>query len=277
MVYLIYEKLKGEDSLWFPYFDFIEAHPPTPSWKEETMEKLDYQEMAWILQDAKKHMGEEWESLNNLFKLYPQFFGDPCRVTYEDYLWAYSMTASRQFGYGLPCQMNAPFADCVNHMPKAETTIDVFNKSLHLDMNKVYLYRHKFTKEAKKTFTEDDIYDKKSSKLKINVSRLFKEDEQSTIPEEVKEHWKWQDDTTKEERQKGAKFSKDACFKRFKERLDYFQEQASERTYETNELFGDQLWQIGYFSSDHEEERDEAQDYEDDENIEEAKLELQIL
>ena len=39
-------------------------------------------------------------------------------------------------------------------------------------------------------------------------------------------------------------------------------------------MFGDQLWQIGYFSSDHEEERDEAQDYEDDENIEEAKLEL---
>ena len=41
--------------------------------------------------------------------------------------------------------------------------------------------------------------------------------------------------------------------------------------------FGDQLWNLGYESSDHDEDIDHGYDLDEDENIEEAKIEILIL
>ena len=49
IVFLIYEKLKGEESFWKPYFDVVDALPVTGTWKKETLDRLDFQETRWII------------------------------------------------------------------------------------------------------------------------------------------------------------------------------------------------------------------------------------
>ena len=71
IVFIIYEKLKGEESFWKPYFDVVEAQKPTSTWKTETLDRLDFQEARWLIKDQAVAMEQEWENFENLFKLYP--------------------------------------------------------------------------------------------------------------------------------------------------------------------------------------------------------------
>lgn len=84
--------------------------------------------------------------------------------------------------------MLIPFGDLMNHSPSSKFNIDMLDKSLHLKQNKIYLYQHNFNKTAKKEFTEDDIYDKKTNKLRIHCEKLFEEDLDS-VPQEIKDIW----------------------------------------------------------------------------------------
>jgi hypothetical protein len=70
-VFLIYEKLKGDESFWKPYFDVVEYQEPTCHWNKEVLDRLSSQETRWIISDQEVSMQTEWETLENLFKLYP--------------------------------------------------------------------------------------------------------------------------------------------------------------------------------------------------------------
>ena len=100
------------------------------------------------------------------------------------YLWSLQFVQSRAFGWGLPSTMLVPFGDLMNHSPDSCFNIDMLDKNLHLKQNKIYLYHHNFDKTAKKEFTEDDIYEKTTNKLRINCERLFKED-LDAVPKEI--------------------------------------------------------------------------------------------
>ena len=200
IVYLIYERLKGEESFFHPYLDMVDAETPTPYWPDEVIEKSDLQFFKWSLKEAKERLDSDWEKLNNFFSIYPDYF-DPERLNKEIYVWAYSFISSRVFGWGFPATMLVPMGDCLNHMSGSCVTPDLFEKNLHKTMNKIYMYKHKFDKsEAADDEASDGdvapdlvdgdvdkVYDKSSSKAKVICTKLFSEDELGELPAELQD------------------------------------------------------------------------------------------
>ena len=80
-------------------------------------------------------------------------------------MWALSFVQSRAFGWGLPCTMLVPLADCLNHNNDTFISPDLLEPNLHKLMSKGYLHKHNFDKVVKKHFKEDDLYDKSFSRL----------------------------------------------------------------------------------------------------------------
>jgi len=77
--------------------------------------------------------------------------------------------------------MLVPLADCLNHNNATYINPDLLEPNLHKARSKNYLYKHNFDKEVKKHYSEDDLYDKSNSRLRINCSKLFSEDEQNQV------------------------------------------------------------------------------------------------
>ena len=104
-------------------------------------------------------------------------------------MWALSFVQSRAFGWGLPCTMLVPLADCLNHNNDTYIAPDLLEPALHKSMKKGYLFKHNFDKAVKKHYKEDDLYDKTYSRLRINCSKMFSEDEISELPNEIRKSW----------------------------------------------------------------------------------------
>ena len=121
-------------------------------------------------------MDADWQLIAKLLRIYsPQYFNlDLC--TYTVYKRCSAFISTRCFGWGLPTTIVAPVADSFNHSAKSCQAVDIVNKRLHLMQNKIYAYHCNFDADTSKCSSEDEMYDKESSKLKYNVKRLFKED-----------------------------------------------------------------------------------------------------
>ena len=114
-------------------------------------------------------MDSDWDDLLKFMKVYPDIF-DPSKCTFEEYKRFSSFISTRCFGWGLPTTFLAPIADSFNHNCSENNLIDFINKRLHLTENKIYAYHHNYNKEiGEEGSTEDDIYEKSSSKYKYNV------------------------------------------------------------------------------------------------------------
>ena len=85
--------------------------------------------------------------------------------------------------------MLVPLADCLNHNNDTYISPDLFEKNLHSSMSKGYLYKHNFDKAVKKHYKEEDLYDMTHSRLRINCSKLWREDEISQLPSEIRKNW----------------------------------------------------------------------------------------
>ena len=177
MVYIMYERLKGEGSFYHPYFDMVDSPLPTCFWPEELLERSDLHEFRLCLRDAKANCEEEWLKIESFLAANPEHF-DPDKATKELYLWALGFVQSRAFGWGLPCTMLAPMADCLNHNNATYINPDLLEPNLHKAGTKSYLYKHNFDKEMKKHYSEDDLYDKSTSRLRYNCKKLFAEDDE---------------------------------------------------------------------------------------------------
>ena len=184
LVYIIYEKLKGQESFYYEYFEMIDATMHATYWPEEVIEKSDSKLFKLSMKDSKDSHEEDWEKTMNFFSIYPDFF-DPARTNKDLYLWAMSTLASRCFGWGLPTTMMVPLADCLNHVRASPMGINLVEKNLHKSMNKIYMYNHQFEEIKEQDDDVDKIYDKSQSKLSIKCTKLFTEDELSTLPEEL--------------------------------------------------------------------------------------------
>lgn len=116
IVYMIYEKLKGEESFYHPYFEVLDSVTPAPFWPAEVIEKSDVRSLKVSLSESKKVWDDEWDKLNNFFSIYPDYF-DPERMSKDLYLWALGILQTRSFGWGLPATMLIPLGDNINHNP----------------------------------------------------------------------------------------------------------------------------------------------------------------
>ena len=125
-----------------------------------------------------------------------------------------------------------------------------------------------------------------TSKLKINCSRLFKEDKD--VPQEVADGWVYKPLSPEAQ---ARLYSRELCFERYKfnrdknksldlAEMDPQQEEQMKKNYKLDdEKFGQQLWGIGYVSSEWEPEEDEAEaeQMDEEELTEECELERKIL
>ena len=71
IVFLIFERLKGDDSFWSPYIDLVDAGIPSCYWPDEVKAKNDVQELDFAWKDAVIRCDAEWDKLKSLFGLYP--------------------------------------------------------------------------------------------------------------------------------------------------------------------------------------------------------------
>ena len=94
MVYMIYERLKGEESFYHPYFEMIDAFQHSSYWPEEIIERSDVKMFKLGIKDSKEKYEQEWEKAKNFFTIYPDFF-DPERCNKDLYLWALNILCSR--------------------------------------------------------------------------------------------------------------------------------------------------------------------------------------
>ena len=77
VIYLMYEKLKGEHSFYEPYLSVVNPGVLTWQWDELELDKIDDKITRQMLKDTKEASKEEFEGIVKLVMLYPQFFSAP--------------------------------------------------------------------------------------------------------------------------------------------------------------------------------------------------------
>ena len=88
VIFLMYEKIKGKDSHWFPYIDYLDQEIPPCYWDKAIVDKSDNQHFMSQLKTGREKYDEEWEKIVNLLPVYPQFFPEVDKYTKELYMWA---------------------------------------------------------------------------------------------------------------------------------------------------------------------------------------------
>ena len=63
MVFIIYERLKGDESFYHPYFDMVDSPVPTCFWPDELIERSDLHEFKLCLKDSRINCDEEWSKM----------------------------------------------------------------------------------------------------------------------------------------------------------------------------------------------------------------------
>jgi hypothetical protein len=65
--------------------------------------------------------------------VYPQYFPDPAKFTFEVFKWALSFVNQRCFGRGLGTIALVPLADMLNNNVPEKSTFGMFQKQLHIE------------------------------------------------------------------------------------------------------------------------------------------------
>ena len=62
-IFLMYERMKGEDSFWAPFINTLDAGVPTAYWDEAILDKSDYLEFKYGLECSKTRYDDEWDKV----------------------------------------------------------------------------------------------------------------------------------------------------------------------------------------------------------------------
>ena len=116
LIFVLWEKLKGEDSFWHPYFEAVGELDDLPMhWSaSQDWEKFDDQVLRANFKESLALHQKDWESVMKIVKLYEDDYF-PVEPTFEQFKWVTNMVSSRCFGHGLPTTMITPLADMCNH------------------------------------------------------------------------------------------------------------------------------------------------------------------
>ena len=84
VVFLMYERSKGPESFWHPYFETVQLVDLPALWEDEDIEKLQDPELVENIKYFKERLGLDWESLKSIIQVYtPQYFSEEKQV-YDD-------------------------------------------------------------------------------------------------------------------------------------------------------------------------------------------------
>jgi SET domain len=114
LAFLVYEKLKGQDSKWNLFFNSLPSNPENLSdWAEQEIKELQDPELeSDSIIRSKKNL-KSYEDILNILKLYPQFF--PASLQIEDIIWCWKIIWTRSFMKSTNHSGLVPYADFINH------------------------------------------------------------------------------------------------------------------------------------------------------------------
>jgi glycosyltransferase involved in cell wall biosynthesis len=110
-VYVLYEKLKGPESFYHPYFAAIGESEMLMDWT--LSEKAELQDKFLVFESKKQEKTAlfYYESLVEVFQAFPNFF--PPDDLQREFFWSYKLVTTRSFSHGEG--MVIPLADNLNH------------------------------------------------------------------------------------------------------------------------------------------------------------------
>lgn len=128
--FIIFEMQKGEESLWFNYFEILPRLTNFWRWDSKHLKETD-DPFVLVELDRIRDFKENssWGQMKPIFGKYPEVF-KPDFVTHELFLHVETSVATRVFGYSIPCTAMIPLADMLNHAD-IDVQYEIFNKRLH--------------------------------------------------------------------------------------------------------------------------------------------------
>jgi len=113
--YMVFERLRGADSFWAPYFDVLPMPGSIADWSVDELKELQHPRLEMEARTRHPRMKLVFERVFDfLCTTYPTLFPRE-RVTFDLFRWAWGTIQARAFGRRLPWTALVPFADCLNH------------------------------------------------------------------------------------------------------------------------------------------------------------------
>ena len=146
ILFLMYERCKGEKSFWNDYFN-LQPHVGTPvEWEDEIQNFIEDPKLLGEINQCKSVYKHDWE----VFKRIIDFFSDIFPTSTEtDYLWASQFITTRCFGWNLPCTMLVPMVDCQNHSYDDLCSTEIINLRYEREKDKRFLEEIEYRPQKK--------------------------------------------------------------------------------------------------------------------------------
>ena len=108
----MYERKKGKNSLWQPYFDLQPIVDTPIEWGPEDLDFIEDHSLIKEINDARQIIANDYDNFAKIIKDHRDVL---TTNTFVDYLWAAQFVTTRCFGWYLPYTMLVPMVDNVNH------------------------------------------------------------------------------------------------------------------------------------------------------------------
>ncbi|OMJ89573.1 hypothetical protein SteCoe_8279 [Stentor coeruleus] len=111
-VFILYEKLKGTESFWYPYFKTLKGFSNIIEWSDEELSELQDKLLVYDNLKWKNRIERIWKSIYGIIKNYPEYFPLEKNL-YSEFMWSWLVCCTR--GYSWEGGMLIPMADNLNH------------------------------------------------------------------------------------------------------------------------------------------------------------------
>ncbi|KAI9020709.1 hypothetical protein CLU79DRAFT_213223 [Phycomyces nitens] len=123
-LFVAHQTLLGDQSFYAPYLDILPRQISTPFfWDDEDLGYLDQTNLATAVRERRQNIFNDYEAL------LPRLGELRTKITWELFLWAYTVLTSRAFPYTLidpthtePSEVLFPLVDALNHKPNTKIT-----------------------------------------------------------------------------------------------------------------------------------------------------------
>lgn len=111
-LYVLYEKLKGPNSFWHPYFSTLSGITNLVDWTAAELQELQDKLLIHDANKWKERVDRIWLRVKKILDHYPEYF-DPSLDLKEEFMWAWRVCCTRTFGWD--GGMMVPMAGSTNH------------------------------------------------------------------------------------------------------------------------------------------------------------------
>lgn len=171
-LYFLYEKLKGEQSFWKPFFDTLSSEDSPYDVRDEIFDFVADSKMKSEILDMRKRTQDDWETkFSPILEKHKGVFPG---ATYEDFFWAYAIVNTRSLAFTVPSTLCAVMLDNLNHSDTNICYVATVNTKFEKETDEDFQTEQNYTKMG-------DYYD--LSSLKLNEDEKKTDDNPENKPE----------------------------------------------------------------------------------------------